>query len=425
MGERPVTQASNHFPDACDLLFTNANLATMSDSASEYGTIEKGALALQGETIAWIGTMEDLPQDPVADKVIDCQGKWILPGFVDCHTHMVWAGSRAKEFEMRLSGKTYEEISKQGGGIFSTVSATRLASEDQLFDLAAQRITHFLHQGITCVEVKSGYGLDLDNELKLLAVAGRLSQAFPQQIEATFLGAHALPPEFSGRSQDYVDLVIHTMLPRIKTQGIAKAVDVFCEKIAFSRDQTEQVFQAASDLGFRVKLHAEQLSNSDGSALAAQFNALSCDHLEYLSRSGAQQMAKNNVVAVLLPGAFHFLKETQKPPVHLFRELKIPMALSTDLNPGTSPVFAMTPILNMGCLLFGMTCKEALAGATINGARAMGLETQKGSLEPGKDGDLVLWDIDSPADLCYRVGHTLADMVVVSGKIAYATAENR
>lgn len=414
-----------HSPPApWDLVFTHANLATMTGPG--YGTIENGALAVSGNSIAWAGAMEDLPgpADQLAKQVIDCTDQWILPGFVDCHTHLIWAGSRAKEFEMRLAGSSYEEISRQGGGIFSTVTSVRETPEDQLFEIASQRIRHFITQGITCVEIKSGYGLDVENELKMLAVAGRLARAFPIRVEVTFLGAHALPPEFSGQADAYVDLVIEKMLPKVKDQGIAVAVDVFCETIAFSRDQTQKIFRAATDLGFRVKLHAEQLSDSGGAALAAGFKALSCDHLEYLSQDGALAMAENHVTAVLLPGAFYMLKETQKPPMNLLREAGVAMALATDLNPGTSPVFGMTPVLNMGCILLGMTCEEALAGSTLNGAKALGLEQTKGSLEKGKDADFVVWDIDSPADLCYLVGKTPVNRVVIQGNTAYKSAES-
>ncbi len=410
-------------PVPWDLVFIHANLATMTGPG--YGTIENGALAVSGDRIAWTGAMEDLPgpADQLANQVLDCSDKWILPGFVDCHTHLIWAGSRAREFEMRLAGSSYEEIARQGGGIFATVRSVRKTTQDRLFEIASQRIRHFMAQGITCVEIKSGYGLDVETELKMLAVAGRLDKAFPIHIESTFLGAHALPPEFSGRSDAYVDLVIGEMLPRAKDQAIATAVDAFCETIAFSRDQTQKIFRAAADLGFRVKLHAEQLSDSGGAALAAGFSALSCDHLEYLSREGDQAMAENDVTAVLLPGAFYMLKETQRPPMDLLRETGITMALATDLNPGTSPVFGMTPVLNMGCILFGMTCEEALAGATKNGAKALGLEKKKGSLENGKDADFVVWDIDSPADLCYLVGKTPVDRVVIQGKTAFKSPE--
>lgn len=402
-----------------DLVFTNATIATMADGA--YNTLTRAALAVTGSTIAWAGPMADLPLGELtrASRVIDCGHKWLLPGFVDCHTHMVWAGSRSKEFEMRLAGATYEEIARAGGGIFSTVQATREADEKTLFALAHPRARHFLTRGITCFEIKSGYGLDLETELKLLAVAGRLNRECPQKICATFLGAHALPPEFSGNADAYVEKVVTEMLPAVKTQGIATAVDVFCERIAFSRDHTEQVFRAAKQLGLSLKLHAEQLSDSGGAGLAARYGALSCDHLEYLSREGAEAMAENGVTAVLLPGAFHYLKETRKPPLDLLRSLNIPMALATDLNPGTSPVFSMTQILNLGCLRLDLTCEEAIAGATLYGAKALGLDKTKGSLEPGKDADITLWDMAAPSDLCYLSGRLTPEMVVISGKIAY------
>lgn len=409
----------NPFPKTIDLLFINCHLATMEKGA--YHTIINGALGVTGDKISWTGKLSDLPHSPETNafRVIDCQNQWILPGFVDCHTHLVWAGSRAHEFEMRLSGKSYEEIAAGGGGIRSTVSATRSATQEELLAIGSKRMEILLKQGITCVEIKSGYGLDLDTELKILSVINRLNKRCPQHVEPTFLGAHSLPPDYQNRPEEYVNLVIKEMLPRVKDQAIATAVDVFCEHIAFSREQTQKIFMAARDLGLRVKLHAEQLSDMDGAALAAEFSALSCDHLEYLSDGGAQKMAKKNVTAVLLPGAFYYLRQTQKPPVHLLRKFKIPMALSTDLNPGTSPVHAMTLVLNMGCLLFGLTCEEALAGATLNGARALGLDHRKGSLEVGKDADLVVWDIDTPADLCYLGGHTPVAMVVISGKIQY------
>jgi len=410
--------SSNPFPENIDRLFTYCHVATMANGT--YGIIENAALAVSGNKIAWIGSMDALP-GPLPGNIeqTDCNNHWILPGFVDCHTHLIWAGSRAGEFEMRLAGATYAEIATAGGGIFSTVKATRAANEQRLFDLASRRMTRFLSQGITTVEIKSGYGLNLETELKMLVVAGRLKQAFPQHIEATFLGAHTVPPEFSGRSDAYIQEVTQVMLPKVKTQGIATAVDAFCENIAFSREQTRQVFDAAKDLGFDIKLHAEQLSDSDGTGLAAEMGALSCDHLEYLSDDGARKMADHGTVAVLLPGAFHYLKETRVPPVTLFRQLKIPMAVSTDLNPGSSPVFSMLPVLNMACLLFGLTCEEALAGATFHGAAAMGLADRKGSLAPGKDADFVIWNVDTPADLCYLTGITPLEQVVIGGQTVH------
>ena len=413
-------QTKTTVPATWNLLFINCCLATMADG--NYNIIEKAALGVFQQKISWVGKQADLPDDPekLCTRIIDCKNQWIMPGFVDCHTHLVWGGSRSREFEMRLGGASYEEIANMGGGIFSTVSATRDASKKDLFVQASKRMENFLRQGVTCLEIKSGYGLDLETELKMLSTIDQLNQTFPQHIEPTFLGAHALPPEFKDKGESYVDLVIQTMLPGVKEQGIATAVDVFCERIAFSRAQTQKIFEAAKTLGFRIKLHAEQLSDSDGTALAAEFNALSCDHLEYLSPSGAKKMAEKKVSAVLLPGAFYFLKETQKPPIHLLRELGIPMAVSTDLNPGSSPVHSMNMVMNMACLLFDFTCEEALAGATLNGARALGLDQRKGSLEVGKDADLAVWDINTPADLCYLVGHNPLDMVVIAGKIEYS-----
>jgi imidazolonepropionase len=410
-----VPEKKNLFPENVDRLFTNCRVVTM--AKGRYGIIENAVLAIAGGKIAWMGSMDALPDSlPGSVERTDCQNRWILPGFVDCHTHLIWAGSRAEEFEMRLAGASYADIANAGGGIFSTVKVTRAASEDNLFDLAKKRLTHFLNQGITTVEIKSGYGLDLETELKMLAVAGRLQQAVPQQIEATFLGAHALPPEYAGRSDDYIREITQLMLPKVKTQGIATAVDVFCENIAFSRDQTRQVFETAKGLGFDIKLHAEQLSDSDGTALAAEMGALSCDHLEYLSDTGVKKMADHGTVAVLLPGAFHYLKETRVPPVDAFRQHKVPMAVATDLNPGSSPVFSMLPVLNMACLRFGLTCEEALAGATIHGAAALGIADRKGSLKPGKDADFVIWNVDTPADLCYLTGISPIEQVVIGGK---------
>ena len=408
---------SRPFPDAVDCVFTRCRLATM--AAGTYNIRKNAALAVSGKKISWIGPVNQVPADVQKNVAIDCRNRWILPGFVDCHTHLIWAGSRASEFEMRLAGASYADIARAGGGIFSTVTATRAADEDTLFDLAFQRMSHFLSQGITTVEIKSGYGLDLKTELKMLTVAARLQKIGPQHVAATFLGAHAVPGEFFGRTDDYIQHLVKVMLPEVKAQGIATAVDVFCENIAFSRNQTRQIFEQAKKLGFALKLHAEQLSDSDGTALAAQMGAISCDHLEYLSVDGAKKMADHGTVAVLLPGAFYYLKEIQVPPVACFRELGIPMAVATDLNPGSSPVYSMVPVLNMACLLFGLTCEEALAGATLHGARALGLADCKGSLEPGKDADFAIWDVDAPADLCYLTGIMPLSQVVIGGKTVY------
>ncbi|OGR21363.1 MAG: imidazolonepropionase [Desulfobacula sp. RIFOXYA12_FULL_46_16] len=406
----------NLLPETMDTLFTRCHLAAM--AGGRLSVIEKGALAVSGEKIAWVGKEKDLPQDygSRCKTMVDCQNRWLLPGFVDCHTHLVWAGSRSHEFEMRVRGVGYEEIAKQGGGILSTVRATRAASREDLLRLASKRVKTLIRRGITTLEIKSGYGLDLETELKLLDVMGDLAKAFPLHIEPTFLGAHALPPEFQGSPDGYTDLIIRTMLPKVKTQGIATAVDVFCERMAFSLEDTRKIFEAATALGLRVKLHAEQFSDSHGAALASSFNALSCDHLEYLSPVGAEKMARHKVTAVLLPGAFYYLKEKQRPPIQTLRDLKTPMALATDLNPGSSPVFSMALILNMACLLFGLTCEEALLGATLNGAKALGLDRAKGSLEPGKDADLVVWDIDEPSDLCCFTGLDPVGRVMIKGR---------
>lgn len=413
----------SHVPDTIDTLFINCHLATMAEDA--LSLIENGAVAVSGTTIAWVGLQKQLPDRlrTASQNIVDCKNGWILPGFVDCHTHLVWGGSRSHEFEMRLKGATYEEISKMGGGIFSTVQATRNATADELFMTASKRLAALSGQGITTLEIKSGYGLNLETELKLLEVIRRLANASPLHIEPTFLGAHALPREFAGNPDGYIDLVTRTMLPEVKAQGLATAVDVFCERIAFTPAQTRKVFEAAARLGFKIKLHAEQLSDSGGAALAAEFNALSCDHLEYLSLSGAEEMARHHATAVLLPGAFYFLKETRKPPIKLFRDLNIPMAVSTDLNPGSSPVHSMTLILNMACMLFDMTCEEALLGATLHGAKALGLDPSKGSIEAGKDADLVVWDIDRPEDLCYLAGLTPITMIMTKGSIVHTTLQ--
>jgi imidazolonepropionase len=409
----------NLLPEKIDTLFINCNIAPM--AGNKFSITENGALAITGEIISWVGQKNNLPKSFIQQckKIIDCKNRWILPGFVDCHTHLVYGGSRSNEFEMRLKGASYEEISKQGGGIFATVNASRNTSKEKLFKSASKRVKTLLKNGITTLEIKSGYGLNLETELKILEVIKQLDADFPLHIEATFLGAHALPKEFAGDPEGYIELVTQIMLPEVKSQGIASSVDVFCENIGFSLDQTKKVFQNATKLGFNVKLHAEQLSDLGGAGMASEFNALSCDHLEYLSLSGAKKMAKHNVTAVLLPGAFYYLKETRKPPVDILRNLNIPMAVSTDLNPGTSPVHSMPLMLNMACMLFDLTCEEALLGASINGAKALGLEKSKGSIEPGKDADLVVWDIDTPADLCYLTGFTPVDKVIVKGTMAF------
>ncbi len=404
--------------DKIDSLWINVHLATMTP-ATPYGTVESGALAVAGEQIVWVGQEKELPADlkSSAAEVHDGDGAWITPGLVDCHTHLVYAGSRAREFELRLQGATYEEIARQGGGIRSTVSATRDADEDTLFNQSAPRLLALLREGVTTVEIKSGYGLDLDTELRMLRVARRLGEEFPVTVLPTFLGAHALPPEYENRPDDYIEFVCNQVLPQVASQKMAVAVDAFCENIGFTLEQTERVFKAAKNLGLAIKLHAEQLTDLQGAALAARYRALSADHLEYVSEAGVQAMAKHNTVAVLLPGAFYFLRETQVPPVDLLRRHGVPIALSTDCNPGSSPTVSLLLMLNMACTLFRLTPEEALAGVTRNGARALGLQDRIGTLEPGKDADFVIWNIPEPAELSYRIGDNPMKQVVRKGKI--------
>jgi imidazolonepropionase len=379
--------------------------------------VKDGVLVVGGGKIVWLGQRVDLPADYKSrvEKTYDGQGGWITPGLVDCHTHLVYAGSRAREFELLLQGATYEEIARQGGGIRSTVAATRKADEKTLLEQSAPRLEALMQEGATTVEVKSGYGLDLETELRMLRVARQLGEKYPVTVVPTYLGAHALPPEFEGRSDEYIDLVCNSVMPEVAHQNLAVAVDVFCENIGFTPDQTEKVFQTAQKLGLAVKLHAEQLSDLNGAKLAARYGALSADHLEYVSEEGVQAMAAKGMVAVLLPGAFYFLRETKLPPMDLLRRHGVPIAIATDCNPGSSPTTSMLLILNMACTLFRMTPEEALAGITRNGARALGLEDRIGTLEAGKDADFVLWDITEPAELAYRIGFNPLQQVVRQG----------
>jgi imidazolonepropionase len=404
--------------DRIDAVWINVHLATMTQN-NPYGAIENGALAVAGEQIVWLGKEAELRADlkSRATDLYDGAGAWITPGLVDCHTHLVYAGSRAREFELRLQGATYEEIARQGGGIRSTVSATRAADEESLFEQSASRLLALMREGVTTVEIKSGYGLDLDTEVRMLRVARRLGEKFPVTVMPTFLGAHALPPEYEGRPDDYIDFVCNQVLPHVAGQKLAVAVDAFCENIGFTPEQTERVFKTAKKLGLAIKLHAEQLSDLRGAALAARYRALSADHLEYVSESGVRAMTQSNTVAVLLPGAFYFLRETRMPPVDLLRRHAVPVALSTDCNPGSSPTVSLLLMLNMGCTLFGLTPEEALAGATRNGARALGLQDKIGTLEAGKDADFVIWDIPEPAELAYRIGANPMKQVVRRGRI--------
>lgn len=385
-----------------DLLLTNARLATMEPGGEAYGAREGAALAVASGRIAWIGPQAEVPQGEAA-QIIDLEGRWVTPGLVDCHTHLVYGGDRAAEFELRLTGATYEEIARAGGGILSTVQATRAATEDELYHSALPRARALLAEGVTTLEIKSGYGLALDHELKQLKVARRIGDSLPLEVRTTFLGAHAVPPEFKDRGEDYLQAVL-AMLPEVAASGLADAVDAFCETIAFSLEQTRRLLQAARDLGLPIKLHADQLSDSGGAALAAQFGALSADHLEHTNEEGAAAMAKAGTVAVLLPGAFYFLRESKLPPVDLFRRHGVGMALSTDSNPGSSPVTSLLLMLSMGCTFFRLTPEEALAGVTREAARALGLGASHGTLREGKVADLAVWNIERPAELSYRFG---------------------
>ena len=403
-----------------EALWVNARLATMAPEAkAPYGAVDPGAIAVADEHIAWVGPMEALPESvPRGVRWHDAGGAWITPGLVDCHTHLVYAGSRAGEFEQRLEGVSYEEIARRGGGILSTVKATRAASEDRLAELALGRIGSLLAEGVTTIEIKSGYGLDIDTELRQLRAARRVGRAAPVDVVTTFLGAHLIPPEFAGRTDMYVDYVCKESLPAAAEAGLADAVDAFCERIAFSPAQTERIFEAATALELPVKLHAEQLSDQGGAGLAARFRALSADHLEHVSEASVAAMAEAGTVAVLLPGAFYFLRETKLPPVESFRAHGVPIALSTDSNPGSSPVGSLLLMLSMGCTFFRLTPEEALAGVTRNAAAALGLRNLTGTLEAGKRADFVVWDIEHPAELSYRVGTNPCREVVRAGRLS-------
>ncbi len=388
----------------CDRLWTNARLATLAAGDRPYGRIDNGAIAARNGRIVYAGPRADLPAGLSPRETIDCGGRWITPGLIDCHTHLVYAGNRAREFEMRLEGATYAEIARAGGGILSTVAATRAASEDDLVRSALPRLDALIAEGVTTIEIKSGYGLDLATERRQLAAARRLAQTRPIDVTTTFLGAHALPPEAEGDKAAYVDLVCREMIPAIAAEGLADAVDGFCETIAFSPDEIARVFDAARAAGLPVKLHAEQLSNSGGAILAARYQALSADHLEYLDEPGAAAMADSGTVAVLLPGAYYFIRETQAPPVDLLRRYKVPIAVATDCNPGTSPLSSLLLAMNMAATLFRLTVEECLAGVTREAARALGRLDEVGTLEPGKWCNLAIWDIEDPAELVYHIG---------------------
>jgi imidazolonepropionase len=382
-------------------LWRHARIATMHGSAP-WGWIERGAMLADGARITWVGADNAVPRDAAPVREIDLEGALVTPGLIDAHTHLVYGGDRAAEFELRLQGASYEEIARAGGGIASTVAATRAASDDALFATAALRARALMAEGVTTVEVKSGYGLSQRHEARCLAVARRLGHELPLAVRTTSLGAHALPPEYAGRADAYIDAAAGWLADQ-KAQGLVDAVDAFCDTIGFSPAQTRRMFDAAHALGLPVKLHAEQLSNQHGAALAAGYGALSCDHLEHLDTAGIAAMRSSGTVAVLLPGAFYFLRETWLPPVQALRDAGVPMAVATDHNPGSSPALSLLLMLNMACTLFRLTPEEALAGVTVHAARALGL-ADRGALAPGLRADFAVWDAEHPRELAYRFG---------------------
>jgi imidazolonepropionase len=395
-----------------DAVWLNAKLATMAG----HGPIADGAIAVTEGRISWAGPRSGW-KDRARDEH-DARGAWILPGLVDCHTHLVYAGNRAHEFELRLKGANYEDIAKAGGGIVSTVRATRSAAETGLLSQAQKRLAQWLREGTAVIEVKSGYGLDRETEIKMLRVARQLTGV---TVKTTFLGAHTLPEEYKGRADDYIDFVCEDVLPAAAAEKLVDAVDAFCERIAFNRHQTARVFDTAKKLGLPVKLHADQLSDLGGAALAAKYGALSADHLEYTSEQGVEAMARAGIAAVLLPGAFYFLRETKLPPIAALRRSHVPIALATDHNPGSSPLSSPLLAMNMACTLFHFTPDEALAGFTVNGARALGMQATHGTLEVGKAADFALWEVDSPAELAYAIGANPCVGVVRGGNSVLGT----
>jgi len=399
-----------------DLLLTDARIATLGVEAPEYGEIADGALAIADGLIDWIGPRADLPSSS-ATTTRSVSGRWLTPALIDCHTHLVFGGDRSEEFEQRLQGRSYEDIAKAGGGILSTVSATREASADELFDAALPRVRSLLAEGVATVEIKSGYGLDVENELKMLEVARRLGESSGINVRTTLLAAHTVPPEFNGKADDYIDLICSELLPDVAERRLADAVDAYCESIAFSAPQIAKLFRKANELGLPVKLHADQLSDGGGAELAAFFNALSADHLEYTSANGVEAMAKAGATAVLLPGAFLSLGETQQPPIAALRSNAVPIAVGSDCNPGTSPMCSLRNAILLASRLFGLTPLECLAGTTREAARALGLSQDRGTLEVGKRADIAIWDIGHPREITYWMGTPqlaellLADMI--------------
>ena len=393
-------------------LFRNAQIATMTPGKS-YGLIENGAVVISADRIKWVGAEKELPDEFAGLQGKNLEGRLVTPALIDCHTHLVYGGSRATEFELRLNGASYEEISRNGGGILSTVTATRNASENELLAQSLPRLDALLSEGVATIEIKSGYGLDIETEIKMLRVARQLGKERSVRVKTSFLGAHAIPPEFSGKADAYIDFVCEEVLPAVHYENLADAVDGFCENIAFSPNQISRVFEKAKSFGLPVKLHAEQLSNLGGATLAAKYGALSADHLEFLDQTGVEVMGESGTVAVLLPGAFYTLRETQLPPLDSLRKAEVPIAIATDCNPGSSPLTSILLCMNMSCTLFRMTPEEALCGVTIVAAQALGIGDEVGTIEVGKKAELAVWNVDQPAELAYRVGfNPLEEMVI-------------
>lgn len=399
-----------------DLLLTGVHLATMAGDPP-YGSIRDGAVGIRGAKIAFVGRERDLPRDTSAQQSLDGRGAWATPGLIDCHTHIVYAGNRVDEFEARLNGASYAQIAEAGGGIKSTVRATREATDDELVAQSRPRLGALAAEGVTTVEIKSGYGLDIANELRQLRAARRVAADVGVDVRTTLLAAHALPPEFAGRADDYIALVCNEIIPAAAAERIADAVDAFCDTIGFTAAQTRRVFEAARDHGLPVKLHADQLSDIGGAGLAAEFGALSADHIEYTSQTGVEAMARAGTVAVLLPGAFYALRETRLPPIAALRASGVPMAIASDCNPGTSPATSLPLMLNMACTLFRLTPAEALAGVTRHAARALGCD-DRGTIALGQRADIALWDIVLPAELCYRIGGNACRGIIRNGQVA-------
>jgi len=402
-------------------IWINAQIATMNPQVdTPYGLLKNQVLGIDDGKIAFIAPMQDIDINAFPGEIIDAQGNYLTPGLIDSHTHLIYGGQRSGEFTRRLNGATYEEISRAGGGILATVAATRMLSEDELVEQARPRLEALINEGVTTVEIKSGYGLTLKDELKMLRAAKKLAADYPIRLRTTLLAAHAVPPEYTKDPDSYIKLICEEMIPKVAIEGLADAVDVFCEKIAFSATQSEQIFAAAKKAGLGIKVHAEQLSNSYGAELAASYSAWSVDHLEYLDEAGITALKKSATVATLLPGAFYFLGETKKPPVELLRQYQVPMALASDLNPGSCPLASLRLMLNMGCILFGLTPEEALLGTTRNAAIALGLGDAIGTLQVGKTADMLLWDIDDPAQLAYQFGSNVLLQRIFAGEISYA-----